>query len=148
MEFQSPVQQQCYEKTKTMMKELFGEFAVPRDDAPVVGILLGSALAQTAVYPWGNDDAVICTRAWVVQNAEMTPDLMKYLLLKNNGMRFGAFGIDDEDDIFFEHSIVGSTCDKEELKGSVMAVITTADQYDDEIVGKWGGQTALDKMRA
>src|ERR1051325_2795080 len=128
MNFQTPVQEQIYEKTKGQMKELFGEFAMPRDDAPVIGVMLGSALAQTAVYPWGDDDAVICTRAWVVQGAELTPDLMHHLLLLNNGMRFGAFGIDDENDVFFEHSIVGKTCDKEELKSSVMAVVTTADQ--------------------
>ena len=147
MEFRSEAQKACYEKVAAMMKELFGEFAVPRGDSPMIGVMLGSALAQTGVYAWGEDDAVVCTRAWVVQEAELTPELMKWLLLKNNTMRFGAFGVDDEDDIFFEHSVVGSTCDKNELKASVMAVATVADQYDDEIVSRWGGQRAVDKMR-
>jgi hypothetical protein len=148
MEFATDAQRECFEKVRNLMRELFGEFAVPRDDSPLIGVMLGSALAQTGVYPWGEDDAVVCTRAWVVLNVELTPELMRYLLLKNNAMRFGAFGIDDVDDIFFEHSIVGSTCDKAELKASVMAVVTTADQYDDEIVQRWGGERAMDRMRA
>jgi hypothetical protein len=41
---------------------------------------------------------------------------------------------------------VGSTCDREELKALVMAVATTADRLDDEIVAKWGGERAMDKL--
>jgi hypothetical protein len=67
------------------------------------------------------------------------------LLMENGTLRFGAFGIDSEKDIFFEHTIVGSTCDKEELRASVMAVVTNSDDYDDKIVAKWGGQTARDR---
>jgi hypothetical protein len=147
MEFRTQAQKACYEKIAPWMKELFGEFAFARDDAPVISVVVGSAVAQTAVFPWGEDDATICTRAYVVTGAELTPDLMHYLLRKNADMRFGAFGVDDDGDIVFEHTIVGSTCDKEELRASVMAVVLTADQFDDEIVARWGGQRALDRMR-
>jgi hypothetical protein len=126
---------------------LFGEFAVARDDVPAIGVVVGSAVAQAIVFPWGEDDATICTRAYVVTGAELTPDLMRYLLRENADMRFGAFGVDDDGDILFEHTIVGSTCDKEELKASVMAVVMTADRYDDQIVARWGGQRALDRKR-
>jgi hypothetical protein len=71
---------------------------------------------------------------------------MRYLLQENDRMRFGSFGVDKDDDVFFEHTIVGSTCDKEEIKASVMAVVITADQYDDQIIAKWGGKRALDQM--
>lgn len=55
---------------------------------------------------------------------------------------FGEFGLDPEKDIFFEHTIVGSTCDKEELRASIMASVMNSDDYDDKIEAKWGGQTA------
>lgn len=147
MEFQTEAQKACYEKISPWMKELFGEFAVAREDAPVFGVRVGSAVAQTVVFPWGDDDATICTRAYVVMGAELTLDLMRYLLRKNADMRFGAFGIDDDGDIFFEHTVVGSTCDKNELRASVLAVVATADNFDDEIVARWGGQRALDRVR-
>jgi hypothetical protein len=40
---------------------------------------------------------------------------------------------------------IGSSCDKSELRTSVMAVLGTADKYDDEIMGRWGGKRALDR---
>ncbi len=147
MEFKTPTQKTTYEKIVPWMKELFGTFAQVRADVPVMGVMVGSALAQVSVFPWGDHDATITVRAYVVTGAELTPDLAHYLLRKNADMRFGAFGVDDDGDILFEHTIVGSTCDKEELRSSVMAVALTADQFDDEIVARWGGQRALDRIR-
>ncbi len=147
MEFKTEAQKACHAKVASMMKDLFGEFVMVRDDAPFFGIAIGSALAQTAVWPWGDDDASISTRAYVVTGAEQTTELFKFLLEKNGEMRFGAFGVDSDGDVFFQHCVVGSTCDKKELKTSVMAVVSTADSLDDEILARWGGQRALDKIQ-
>jgi len=147
MEFKTEAQKKTYEQVVPWMKELFGEFAMVRQDAPVIGVVVGSAVAQVAVTPWGEDDSSITVRAYVVSGAELTEDLMYFLLKENDTMRFGAFGIDDDKDIFFEHTIVGSTCQKNELKASVLAVVLTADRYDDQIVARWGGQRAVDRMR-
>lgn len=147
MEFQTQAQQDCYDKIAPWMKELFGAFMTAREDAPVFTVMVGSALVHVGVSPWGKDDASITTRAYVVMQVEMAQDLMHTLLRANDDYRFGAFGLDKDDDIFFEHTIVGSTSDKEEIKASVMAVVLTADDMDDKIVAKWGGQRALDQMR-
>jgi hypothetical protein len=144
MEFQSPVQDACYQKVVTLIRELFGELATPHKESPIIGVSVGSAFIQIAVWAWGDSDAVISTRAYVVRGAEVTPDLMHFLLRQNDQMRFGAFGLDQEGDIFFSHAILGNSCDKEELKSSVMAVAQTADRLDDEIVARWGGQRAID----
>jgi hypothetical protein len=98
------------------------------------------------VYPWGDDDAVIAVRCFVIYGAELVPDLLLYLLRQNSEMRFGAFGLDKEGDIFFEYSVVGSTVDKEEMKTATLAVVTTADQYDDLIKEKWGGMRQVDML--
>jgi hypothetical protein len=144
MEFASPKQKEIYEKVSGWMKELFGQFAQKHPDFPAFGIIQGSALANVIVEKWGDDDAVVATRAYVVSGADVNADVTHYLLQENNKMRFGAFGMDEKDNIFFQHTIVGSTCDKEELMASVMAVVTTADRYDDEIKSRAGGQSALD----
>ena len=145
MEFRSAAQKACYEKIAPWMKELFGEFVMMRNDAPAMAVVIGSAVAQVGVIPWGNDDATINTRAYVVTGAEATSELMHFLLRETDNMRFGGFGLDSDDDVFFEHAIVGSSCDKAELKASVMAVVVTADQYADKIVARGGGQRALDR---
>ena len=145
MEFATEAQKACYERIKPWVHELFGVFAYERPDFPVFGVAVGSAYSTTGVHPWGDDEATICTRAYVVTDVERTPDLMQYLLQQNGLMRFGAFGMDENGDIFFEHTILGSTCDKDELKASIMAVISVADSTDDEIMARWGGRRAIDR---
>lgn len=147
MEFETQAQRACYEQVAPWVTELFGGSLLRKPDRPVLGVLQGSAFAQIGVFPWGDNDAIITTRSYVVSGAELTPELMRFLLYENGGMRFGAFGVDDEGDIIFEHSIVGSTCDRRELETSVTAVILAADDYDDKIVERWGGQRALDQIR-
>jgi hypothetical protein len=145
MEFKTEAQKSVYEKVAPMVREIFGEFAQERDDIPQFGVLMGSSITRITVIPWGDDDATISITSYVVSGAEITPELMEYLLRENASMRFGAFGIDSDDDIQFEHTIVGSTCDKEELKASAMAVVRVSDKYDDEIVARFGGQRATDQ---
>lgn len=147
MQFQSTMQEACYEKVALWMRELFGKFPCARDDVPGLAVFMGSALVEVFVFPAGENEAVINTRSYVVTEVELSADLMRFLLRENINMRFGAFGIDDQGDVIFEHTIVGSTCDKPELEASVKAVLEIADEYDDKIVERWGGKRALDRIR-
>lgn len=147
MEFETQAQKACYEKVAPWVTDLFGGSVLRKPDKPILGVMHGSAFAQVGIFPWGDDDAIITTRAYVVTGTELTPELMRFLLEENAGMRFGAFGVDDEGDIIFEHSIVGSTCDQKELESSVIHVARTADDFDDQIVSRWGGERALDQIR-
>lgn len=145
MEFESVSQKACYERIDPWMHTLFGESVLTFDDEPLFVINFGSAVASTRVIPWEVNDALITTRSYVVTDIELTPELTYYLLRENNGIRFGRFALDAENDIVFEHSLVGSTCDQIELEYSVTTVIRLADEYDDEIVARWGGKRALDR---
>ena len=145
MEFLTPIQQKCYERITPMLKELFGEaFVIADKDFPSFWLTMGSALIRIMVWPFGDDESTIQVYSAVVHSIENTPDLMAYLLKANADMRFGAFGIDEDGDVIFQHTIMGDMCDKPELKSSVLAVARTADNKDDEIVAKFGGQRAAD----
>ncbi len=146
MEFETNVQETCYNKICLWMRELFDKFPNPRQDFPRVNLFIGSALVEISVFAWGDDEAIINTRSYVVTNVDLKPDLMQFLLRENSKMRFGAFGIDEDNNIIFEHTIVGSTCDKPELAVSVKAVLKIADEYDDRIVEQWGGKRAVDRI--
>ena len=148
MDFQTKAQRECYEKVSKWMKELFGERYQELPGVPVFVVPVGSSITQVSVLPWGNDDAVISGMAWVVQGVEISKDLLLYLLRTNANFRFGGFGLDADDDIFFRYSIVGSTADKDEVKALALAVASTADGEDDQIVAKWGGMTAIDKLKS
>lgn len=148
MDFQTDAQKKTYEQVAGWMKELFGEGFQAVPGKPVFIVPVGSSITQIAVQPWGSDDAVIIGMAWVVQGVEITKDLLLHLLRTNMNFRFGGYSLDDDDDIFFSYSIVGSTADKEEVRALALAVAGTADREDDQIVAKWGGMTAIDKMKS
>jgi Putative bacterial sensory transduction regulator len=147
MQFQTPAQEDCYDRIALWMREIFGQFPCARQDVPGLGLFMGSALVEVLIFPWGDDDAIINARSYVATDIEMKPDLMRFLLEENAKMMFGAFGIDVNGDIIFEHTIVGSTCDKKELESSVRAVLEVSDDYDDKIIEQWGGKRALDRVR-
>ena len=146
MDFQTPAVQKCYERITPLVKEIFGEFAEPHPDYPAFTIAVGSAYVTVRVNPWGDDDATIQTAAYVVSGAEMTPELMRYLLTQNADLRFGAFGVDSDGDIILHHSIACAACDKDDLKASAMGLVHYADRVDDEIIAKFGGQRASDRV--
>lgn len=145
MEFKTPAQKTSYERISPWMYDLFGESVVIFEDEPLFIINFGSAVASTRVVPWSEDETLITTRSYVVTDIDITPELSYFLLRENNGIYFGRFALDAENDIVFEHSLVGSACNLIELKHSVMTVIRIADEYDDEIVTRWGGKRALDR---
>ena len=145
MEFKTLAQQNCYERIVPWIDDLFSGSVVIFDDEPLFIINVGSAVASTKVIPWGDDEALITTRSYVVTDVAITPELTYFLLRENNGIYFGRFALDPENDIVFEHSLVGSSCDRVELKHSVMTVVKLADAYDDQIVERWGGKRALDR---
>lgn len=144
MEFQTQAQEECYQKVSGWIREIFGEMPTVWEGIPAFGIRYGSAWTTTSVLPWGSDDAIIRTLSWVVTQTELTPDLTRHLLELNGSVRFGAFGVDEAGDIFFAHNVAGSTCQKQDLKTVVLAVMMTADEHDDQIVARWGGLRAVD----
>jgi hypothetical protein len=42
--------------------------------------------------------------------------------------------------------MIGASCDKDELRNMVVMIVRTADEYDDQIVARWGGKRALDSV--
>lgn len=146
MEFDTAAQEACYNRVMPWMQELFGAFALEFEDYPRVGIAVGSAFAVVSIHPFGDDEATVATRAYVVTGARFDEHLFEWLLHQNDEMRFGSFGIDDDNDIFFKHSLLGTTLDKDELKSSVLSVVMTADSCDDPIIQRWGGKRALDRL--
>ena len=147
MHFATDAQRDCYERVLPWLEEIFGEHLVVSEEGPEFGVMVGSAFAQTAIHPFEENEALVCTRAYVVKGVELSYALYDYLLRENHEVLFGGFGVNPSGDVFFQHAILGSTCDKPELEASVMAVASLADRYDDEIMLRWGGERAIDEAR-
>ena len=144
--FKNRTQEKTYEAVGKYLKEAFGEKFRATPGRPSYAGVEGSAVVQISVLPWTDDDTTVTVLSCCVMDLdELAPDLLEHLLRQNFRFRFGAFSIDGDGDICFEHTIVGSTLDKKELVASVRAVASSADQHDDEIVRRWGGATGRQK---
>ena len=104
----------------------------------------GSAIVQIVVRPWYEDDSVIEIFSFVVEGAEITPELTNFLLRKNATLHFGAFGLTFDNTVIFTCSLAGSNLDLNELKAALQTVATISDYYDDQIVAIAGGKRGID----
>jgi hypothetical protein len=117
------------------------------DDSLYV-IKQGSAYVMVAVVPWGKDKACVRCTAQLVKGIKVEGKLALQLLEINTSLRFGAFAWDPQQEtVLFVHSILGgTTLDPDELMATLRDVALIADEYDDKLVEKYGGQRMLDLL--
>jgi hypothetical protein len=117
-------------------------------DESLYVIKQGSAYVMINVVPWGRDKAMVRTVAQLVKGCKMTGELATQLLELNSHLRFGAFAWDSQDNIvMFTHTILGgTTLDPDELIATLSDVALIADEYDDKLMQRYGGQRMLDLL--
>ena len=105
--------------------------------------VLGLESARVFVVPaWVEGDKTVI-RVFAITNLDVpvTADLTQYLLEKNMEFVFGGFALDVENGaVWFNHNLLGDFVAPEELEATMAAVAHTADQFDDEIKGRFGGR--------
>jgi type III secretion system-like peptide-binding chaperone len=117
------------------------------DDSLYV-IKQGSAYVMINVVPWGENKAMVRCASQLVKGIDVDGPLAKQLLELNAHLRFGAFAWDPgEHTVLFVHTILGgTTLDPEELMATLRDVALVADEYDDKLVKKYGGQRMIDLL--
>jgi hypothetical protein len=117
------------------------------DDSLYV-IKQGSAYVMINVVPWGENKAMVRCASQLVKGIDVDGPLAKQLLELNAHLRFGAFAWDPgEHTVLFAHTILGgTTLDPEELMATLRDVALVADEYDDKLVQKYGGQRMIDLL--
>jgi hypothetical protein len=117
------------------------------DDSLYV-IKQGSAYVMINVVPWGDNRAMVRCTAQLVKGVDVDGPLAKQLLELNSHLRFGAFAVDPhEHTVLFSHTILGGhTLDPEELVATLRDVALIADEYDDKLMKKYGGQRMIDLL--
>ena len=145
-EFHTHCQEEVYRQVKTYLDELVEEHF---DDAGHCDFYLkyGSTVLEISIDPYEEDDAVIEILAFCVQGVEPTFELMTELLSLNAEVPLGAFSMVDRD-IFYSHSFLGRRLRPEQLIASLDSVASISDLYDERLVARYGGETALEHLRS
>lgn len=144
-QFHSQCQEEVYRQVKSYLDELVDEHF---DDAEHCDFYLkyGSTVLEISIGPYEEDDAVIEVLAFCVQGVEPTFELAQELLRLNSEVPLGAFSMVGTD-IFFSHSFLGRRLRPEQLIASLDSVASISDEYDEHLVGRYGGETALERLR-
>jgi hypothetical protein len=144
--FHTQCQEEVYRQVKSYLDELVDEHF---DDADHCDFYLkyGSTVLEISIDPYEEDDAVIEVLAFCVQGVVPTFDLAQELLRLNSEVLLGAFSMVDSD-IFFSHSFLGRRLRPEQLIASLETVASVSDEYDEQLVEAYGGETALERLRS
>ncbi len=108
----------------------------------------GSTYVMINVVPWDENRALVRCCAQLVRGVDMEGELAIDLLHLNSQLRFGAFAYEPtESVVLFLHSILGGpTFDTDELLATLTDVAIIADEYDNQIIEYYGGQTMRDLL--
>jgi hypothetical protein len=145
MEFEHEVHEQTFLRLQEYLGELFDEpYHDPDNDHFYVRF--GTTVLEISVEPYGGEEAIVVIMAYCVQEVELAEELLLGLLELNHQLPCGSFSLVGND-IFFSHSLFGRSLNRRDLLRAVTAVATVADDYDDRIVARYGGQTALERIQ-
>jgi hypothetical protein len=148
MEFNTSAQSMCYGRVARLMKQLFGEAAYRRRESPSFSLVYGTARVDAYVTAWGDDDALVKIRAFVITDIDSCPELLEFLLRQNAEPAFGSFGLDEDGDITLDAALVARACDRATLRAIFMAVAERADEVGPQIAARWGGETFRARLSA
>lgn len=146
MRFAHDLHRETFERIKEYLGELFDD---PFHEASTdhFYVRYGSTVLEVGVEPYGPEDAVVAVVAYLAQDVEIDEQLRTGLLALNHELPIGHFSIVGRD-VFFSHSLFGHGLEREGLLGCLAAVANLADDYDDKIVARYGGATALERIRS
>ncbi len=106
----------------------------------------GSTMVMINVHPWGENRAVVRLAAQLVKGVNMEVPLALELLELNGVLRFGSFAFQPTGEvILFVHTLLDrDVADAEEFRKTIGDFVVVADDYDDRIAARYGGQTIQD----
>ena len=145
MGFEHQVHQETFERIREYLSELFDD-PYHDEESDHFYVRYGTTVLEISVDAYGAEEAMVTIMAYCVQDVEVEEELLVGLLELNHSLVCGSFSLVGTD-IFFSHSLFGRSLDPRDLLRAITAVATVSDDYDDRIVARYGGQTALERIQ-
>jgi hypothetical protein len=116
------------------------EFRVPHNSTTV----------QVQVEPWGDDHTVVKLAGLVAQYVPITDQLKIWVCEQTGGWAFGHvtyLEVQGKGWIEYRHILLGDFLDPDELTSALQVVADAADDLDDKIKDRFGGERWTDPHR-
>lgn len=144
MQFEHEIHAETFRKVEEYLGELFEDPYL--DPEGYFYVRYGTTVLEISVAACGPEEAVVTIQSYCVQDVEPDEELMAGLLELNHRITVGSFSMEGND-IFFAHSLFGRHLEPRDLLRTITSVAEIADEYDDKIVARYGGQTALERIQ-
>jgi len=144
--FEHEVQEETFFKVREYLSDLFEDEPYHDPENNHFYVRYGTTVLEISVEPYGSDEAMVTVMSYCVQDVEVEEELLLGLLELNHQTPCGSFSLVGND-IFFAHSLFGRSLEPRDLLRTITSVATMSDDYDDRIVARYGGQTALEKIQ-
>jgi hypothetical protein len=135
--FESEGQRKAYERLKAPLEAAVGTV---RERIHAIGYVyeVDGTIVTSTFAPWG-DDTIVANRSYLAGAVPMSEGLLRELAKWTEAGRFGFFGVDDADNVYFEHQLAGSTATTDTLGRSIRQSHATAMARKDELRSRFGG---------
>jgi hypothetical protein len=144
--FEHQIHEETFFKVKDYLSDLFDEEPYHDPENDHFYVRYGTTVLEISVEPYGADETVVTVMSYCVQDVELEEELLLGLLELNHQIPCGSFSLVGND-IFYAHSLFGRSLEPRDLLRTITSVATISDDYDDRIVARYGGQTALEKIQ-
>jgi hypothetical protein len=117
-----------------------------RDASTMIGIKVLDWGATTD----GDPRTLVTITAPVLLRVKATPKLFEWVAKEGGNYFFGHLAVMDDDDksgtvyVEMRHTLLGDYLDEQELADALYGVVGNADQLDDEMQKKFGGERLLE----
>ena len=139
MDFESAEQRAAYARLRGPLEELFPEGLRERIHAIGYVMTVDGTIVTSTLAPWGEGDTIVANRVYLAGAVPMSVELLRELARWSSDARFGAYGVDDADNVYFEHQLVGSTVNAAVLERSIRSSLALASARRDEVRQRFGG---------
>jgi T3SS (YopN, CesT) and YbjN peptide-binding chaperone 1 len=146
MQFENDGHEEVFERVREYVDELIDEPYLDEETGHFYG-RFGSTVLEISVDPYGPEEIVVRVMAYCVQGVRVEETLLEGLLELNHTLPTGSFSLVGTD-VFFSQSLFGRSLEPRNFLNAIAAVATVADDYDDRIVARYGGETALERIES
>jgi hypothetical protein len=139
-------------KVQRMLVAEFSDVRLTKDGG--FSLPMGSTTVFVEIKEWtkdqdGNDRSLVYLWSPLGRDVPISPELFEWAATDGRSKWFGGVAVQKHDDgktafVSYDHTLLGTTLDPDELTTAVQMVGWTADDLDDVVTTKFGGKRYSD----
>ena len=138
--FEAGAQREAHLKLRAPLEEAFPGHVTERIHAIGWTLRLPSCDVVTCTLaPWGRDGATIAVRSYLAGAVPMSAELLRELARWTSARRYGVFGVDDADNVYFEEQLLPAAATAATMRATVDDVLAGVAEHRDEVRRRFGG---------